>query len=181
MRPSQLARFWGLHPRTLTTWIREGRLAATRSPGAQYRVRVADVRALCEREELPFPPFLLPQARTAIVVGAAEAERRALRRALKADAVVTAFDDPFAGLFAAVRTPPSLLALSAGAKQIDAEAAVRGLRSIEPLAETPIVAFDAASAARCTSLERAGASAALLRSRRAELPRTVARLLGLTP
>lgn len=180
VRPSQLARFWGLHPRTLTTWIREGRLAATRSPGAQYRVRVADVRALCEREELPFPPFLVPPARTAVIIGAGEAERRGVRRALKSEATVTTFDDAYAGLFAAVRSPPSLVALGAATKQVDAEAAVRGLRSIEAMAPIPIVVFDIGSAARGAVLERAGATATLSRSRRAELPRTIARLLGVT-
>jgi excisionase family DNA binding protein len=180
VKPSELARFWGLHPRTITTWIREGRLAATRSPGEHYRVRVADVRALCERESLPFPAFLLPPSRAVMLVGANDAERRALRRALKAGATLTTFDDPYAGLFAAAREPPALFALGVASRSLDAEAAVHALRALDAWSSVPIVAFDAPNAARCEALVRAGANVALPRSRRAELARTALHLLGIT-
>ena len=42
LRPSELARFWELHPKTVYHWIREGKLPAFRTPGAQYRVRTDD-------------------------------------------------------------------------------------------------------------------------------------------
>ena len=88
LKPSQLARFWELNPRTLHLWIREGRLPAIRSPGNHFRLRVADVRAFCEREGLPVPPFVSPPPRRVVVGAAAAPLRRALARSLKTATVL---------------------------------------------------------------------------------------------
>ena len=52
LRPSELARIWELHPKTVYLWIREGKLPAIKTPGAQYRIRAGDARAYCEKNSL---------------------------------------------------------------------------------------------------------------------------------
>src|SRR5271166_6741424 len=76
VKPSALARFWGINVKTLHGWIQQGRLAALRSPGGHVRLRVADVRAFCEREGLAVPPFVAPALRRTVVAGASEAAAR---------------------------------------------------------------------------------------------------------
>src|SRR5690606_19450022 len=38
LRPSELARVWELHPKTVYAWIKEGKLPAIKTPGSQYRL-----------------------------------------------------------------------------------------------------------------------------------------------
>lgn len=183
IRPSELARFWGLHPKTVNAWIRDGRLAATRSPGNQYRVKIADVRAFCELENLPVPPFIVALARRAIFIGflgSSEAVRRSLKRALRPHAItLEVFDDAYRGLFAAVLAPPTILAIDAAAQGVDADRALRALRATNATAHLPILMLDVASAARGASLLGAGATRAIPRSRRADLAREIKELLTL--
>ena len=180
IRPSELARFWKLHPKTVYTWIRDGRLIATRSPGNQFRLKVADVRAFCERQHLPIPASVeAPKERVAFI-GGGEATRRALKRALKVQAVVVeCFDDVYRGLFTAVLAPPTLIAIDASARGIDAERVVRALRATSATARVGILVVDVSSAARCGALLRAGATRALARSHRASVAREIVEMLAL--
>src|SRR6516164_2464292 len=101
LRLSQLARFWEKNPRTIQTWIRQGRLAAIRSPGNHFRVRVADVRAFCEREGMPVPPFVAPPLRRVVLAAASLPLRRAIARVLKTGVALHPFADPYEALLAA--------------------------------------------------------------------------------
>ena len=175
LRLSELARFWALNPRTLTTWIEQGRLAAVRSPGNHYRVRVADVRAFCEREGRPVPPFVAPAPRR--VVTAVDS----LRGTKLPGVAVEAHDDPYDALLASVLAPAALLVLPSSAERFDTLAAVASVRRVRGASEMPIVVVGAPSPARVTSLQEAGATRVLSRrgARPEDLPRVVRDLLGL--
>jgi excisionase family DNA binding protein len=178
LKPSQLARFWELNPRTLHVWIREGRLPAIRSPGNHFRVRLADVRAFCEREGLPVPPFVSPPARR-VVVGAASAPlRRGIARAVKTGIALHTFADPYEALVAAAAERTEVLAMGAHAS-FDAVAALCALKGTPSTAGIVVVAFNLPTRAQAAALEKAGAARTLLEAKTAELlPATLAELLG---
>ena len=69
LRPSELARMWELHPKTVYLWIREGKLPAIKTPGAQYRVRSDDARVYCEKHGLPMPRTLASPAGAVAAIG----------------------------------------------------------------------------------------------------------------
>jgi excisionase family DNA binding protein len=174
LRLSQLARFWEVNPRTIMTWIRQGRLAAIRSPGNHFRVRVADVRAFCEREGRPVPPFVAPPQRRVVTVGG-------LPRGLKLSGVlVEVHVDPYDAVVSAARAETALLVLPASVRHFDTEAAIAALRRARTPAEVPIVVMGATSPSRASALERAGATRVLRRSsRQDDLPRALRELLAL--
>jgi excisionase family DNA binding protein len=180
VRPSALARFWGIHTKTLHGWIQQGRLAALRSPGNHVRLRVADVRAFCEREGLPVPPFVAPTSRRAVVAGVPETVSRALARALKGSAVsLHACESPYEGLVLAASTAVDLLVLGSSFPRFDAAAAIRALKASPAGAKTAVVAVGAPTRAGQDLLEAAGATRSLGRSSERELPAIARDLLGL--
>ncbi|MGH7435718.1 MAG: hypothetical protein ACRENE_08585 [Polyangiaceae bacterium] len=180
VRPSALARFWGIHIRTLLGWIQQGRLAALRSPGNHLRLRIADVRAFCEREGMPIPPFVTPPPRRAVLSGLSDAAVRTLGRSLKAAQVsVVVTDDPYAGLVATAAAPTALLVMGATFPRFDAAAAVRAVTS-GPSAEGLVVTVVGASTrAAAERLRDAGAARVLSRAYERELPAVVRELLAL--
>jgi len=130
VRPSQLARFWALSAETVVAWIRRGRLEGVRSPGNHFRVRVADVRAFCEREGMPVPPFVVPPRRRVVIGGGRAVVRRAVARALEGAAaglVIDVYDDPYDAVVAAGSAPVEVVALGAGTARFDAEGAAAAL------------------------------------------------------
>jgi hypothetical protein len=178
IRPSELARFWELNPRTLHIWIREGRLLAIRSPGNHFRLRVADVLAFCQREGLPVPPFVSPPAPRVVLAAAPPPLRRAVARALKT-VVIEAHADPYAALVAASSEPTAALALSARPPHFDILAAVRALKRTPGTTALIVVAFDVATRPQATALEHAGAARAMVAGQAADLlPGALAALLG---
>jgi hypothetical protein len=180
IKPSRLARFWELNPRTLHIWIREGRLLALRSPGNHFRVRVADVLAFCEREGLPVPPFVSPIPRRVVVAAAPLPLRRVVARALKTSAVLHALADPYAALVAAAAEPTAILAINARAPRFDALAAIGALKDTSATEALIVIAFDAPGRAQAAALERAGASRVILSGQTRELlPMALGDLLGL--
>lgn len=183
LRISQLARFWGKNAKTIQTWIRQGRLAAIRSPGNHFRVRVADVRAFCEREGMAVPPFVAPPARRVVAAGLDAASQRAMARALKGPGLaLETYDDPYEALLAAARDA-ALVALPAAAARFDCSAAIAALRRGEATARAgigiAIVAFGASTQKQASSLEQAGATRVLPRAKQDDLPRVVRELLGI--
>lgn len=180
VRPSELARFWELHPRTVYTWIKEGRLAAVRTPGNQYRLRVEDVRAFCEKERRPQPTFLASVETSPIYVLGAGAElRRAIQRSVRpAKSAIVWFDETHFGLFAAVIAPPRALVIAASPASFDGVAVARALRATAPTATVPILFFDVATTAQCTALLGAGATRAIAKSRRQEIGREVTLMIA---
>jgi excisionase family DNA binding protein len=179
VRLSELARFWELHPRTLQAWIHQGRLVAIRSPGNHFRLRVADVRAFCEREGMAVPPFIATPAKRAVVAAASDQVVRSVARALKANVTLEAFLDPYAAVVAVAERPTDLLAVSAAFPRFDAAAATRALKAAPAASALAVVAFDVTSRAQATSLESAGACRTFTRAREQELPQALRELLGL--
>jgi excisionase family DNA binding protein len=182
VRPSALARFWGIHTKTLHGWIQQGRLAALRSPGNHVRLRIADVRAFCEREGLPVPPFVAPAARRIVLAGATEAAARAVARSLKGAAVtLSTYASPYDGLVSAVATPTQLLALGVAHPRFDPEAAVRALKASPAGAGVAVVALGVRTRSAAASLLAAGALRALGRDAERELPAVTREVLALRP
>lgn len=156
LRLSQLARFWEKNPRTIQSWIRLGRLAAIRSPGGHFRVRVADVRAFCEREGMPLPPFAAPTVRRVVVAGAS------LARAVRvAGVTVEAREDPYAALLAVADGSAAALVLPPSSGSLDVPAAVAALRRHAPTRALPVIVAGKTTRARARALEQAGATRTL--------------------
>jgi excisionase family DNA binding protein len=174
LRLSQLARFWEVNARTLMTWIEQGRLAAIRSPGNHYRVRVADVRAFCEREGRPVPPFVAPAQRRVVTAVAA------LRNAKLPGVVVEAHGDPYGAIVASAHETTALLVLPASAAHFDTAAAIAALRRVRSASAMAIVVVGAPPA-RASALVAAGATRVLPRrgARPDDLPRVLRELLAL--
>jgi len=179
LRLSDLARFWELHPRTLQAWIHQGRLVAIRSPGNHFRLRVSDVRAFCEREGMPVPPFIVTPPKRAVLATPSDEVVRSVARTLKGNVTLEAFHDPYEAVVVAAGRPADLLALSAAFPRFDAAAATRALKQGPEARAVAVVAFDVASRAQAASLESAGACRTLTRGREHELPRALRDLLGL--
>jgi excisionase family DNA binding protein len=174
LRPSELARFWELHPKTVYLWIKSGRLRAVRTPGEQYRVRSEDVPAFCEKSGLALPPQLAQGVRRVMILGASVPEQRAVRRALKGqDVLVSAYASALDGMLAAAVAPPTLLVVSA--TSVPPEEAVRALKRARATSSTPIVVYALSSSTRADAVLRAGASAAIVRDR--DLTTTISDLL----
>jgi len=165
-RPSELARFWELHPKTVYLWIREGRLPAVRTPGDQFRLRAADVRAFSEARGLPLPPFAREASRRAYLAAAASPEMRVVRRALRQAAIdVEAFESPLDALLASVADPPALLVLDATGRGVPIDEAARALRRAPRTQATPLLVFNVTSVAKAGALLRAGATRAIVRAK----------------
>jgi excisionase family DNA binding protein len=178
LRLSELARFWGKNTRTIQTWIRQGRLAAIRSPGNHFRVRIADVRAFCERENLPVPPFVSPPPRRIVTAGLSAPAQRAMARALRSPGLVLeTYDDPYDALLAAAREA-ALVAIPARTRSFDPGSAIAAMRRCDATGRAAIVAFGAATRAHAASLAQAGATRVLTRAEQDDLPRVVRELLG---
>src|SRR5579864_2706723 len=142
LRPSELARAWELHPKTVYLWIREGRLPAIRTPGAQYRVRTDDARAYCEKNDLPMPRAA--RGPRVAIVGKPGATQRALARACKAaGAEVEMWPAALEGLVAIGGDAPDVVALDARCTDVKVAHALRALRRNPRTARIPVVVYDA--------------------------------------
>lgn len=180
LRPSELARVWELHPKTVVLWIREGRLPAIKTPGAQYRVREGDVRAYCEKNGLPLPKELARPATSAgrvAVIGRPSAAFRALSRACKASgAVLETWPSALEGLLAIASDVPAVLAIDARSCDVAIGDALRALRRTAATADVPVVVYDAT--ARPASLVRLGATSVFARGDDDAAAQTVIDLAG---
>jgi excisionase family DNA binding protein len=181
VRPSQLARFWELNPRTVLTWIRQGRLVAIRSPGNHFRLRVSDVRAFCEREGLAVPPFVAPPPKRTVLATPSDALARTVARALRGNAVLEVFRNPYEALVAAAALPTALFALSASFPKFDGVAAIRALKALPAASNVAVVVFDLTSRAQLVSADAAGAVRSITRAREPELPGVLRELLEIEP
>jgi excisionase family DNA binding protein len=64
--PSDLARAFNVHPKTVLDWIKKNELRAAQTPSKRYRIPVDAVREYCRRHKIAAPD--LPGARRVIVV-----------------------------------------------------------------------------------------------------------------
>jgi excisionase family DNA binding protein len=177
LRPSELARVWELHPKTVYLWIREGRLPAIKTPGAQYRVRSDDARAYCEKHDLPMPREVASPGGTLAVIGKPSAAQRAVVKASKArGAAVVVWASALEGLLAVAGEEPDVVAIDArapgGVKLVDA---LRALRKNARTAKIRIVVYDAAS--KPAALAKLGASSVVARGDPEEAARAVVDML----
>lgn len=143
LRPSELARLWELHPKTVYLWIREGKLPAIKTPGAQYRVRSDDARAYCQKNNLPMPRSLASPAGTVAAVGKASPTMRALAKACKARGTTfVSWPTALEGLLAVAVETPDVLVLDAKLEDVKISHALRALKKTSKTASLPVVVFD---------------------------------------
>ena len=176
LRPSELARIWELHPKTVYLWIREGKLPAIKTPGAQYRVRSDDARAYCEKNGLPMPRAIASPAGTVAVLGKASASQRALAKACKArGTAVAVWPSALEGLLAVAGDAPDVVAIDAECSDVKVADAIRALRKTARTANVPVVVYDAPS--RASSLAKLGAISIVVRGKSDDAVRAVVDLL----
>lgn len=148
LRPSELARAWELHPKTVYLWIREGRLPAIKTPGAQYRVRTDDARAYCEKNNLPMPRAVAAPGGTVAIVGRLSPTIRALARACKGrGASVLTFPTVVDGLVGVAAAAPDVVALDVRAVDVKPQDAIRAFRRHPRTSALPIIVFEATTRA----------------------------------
>lgn len=142
-RPSELARFWGVHGKTVNQWIREGRLPAIKTPGAQYRIRSEEARAFCEAMSLPMPRALAHPLGSVTSLGKASPTQRALGKACRARGTsFTPWTAWLDGLLASVAEPPDAITVDAGCPDLKLSDLVRAVRRTPSVAAVPIVVYD---------------------------------------
>ena len=143
LRPSELARLWELHPKTVYLWIREGKLPAIKTPGAQYRVRSDDVRAYCEKNNLPMPRLLANPAGTVAAIGKPSAALRSLAKACKARGTTfLTWPTALEGLLAVAGETPDVLVLDAKLEDVKVAQALRALKKTSKTSALPVIVFD---------------------------------------
>ena len=178
LRPSELARIWALHPKTIYLWIREGKLPALRTPGAQYRIRTDDARAYCEKNDLPpLPRAMLSPGGTVAAIGKPGASLRALARACKArGASFVAFAGVLEGLLGVAAEAPDVLAIDAKCNDVKLADVVRALRKTERTANVAVVVYDA-EATKSSALAKLGVTSIVVRGKSEDAAQAVVDLL----
>ncbi|AKV02037.1 hypothetical protein AKJ09_08700 [Labilithrix luteola] len=180
LRPSELARVWELHPKTVYLWIREGRLPAIKTPGAQYRVRTDDARAYCEKNGLPMPREVASPAGAIAILGKASVVSRALSKACKARGTdVATWANTLEGLLAVASEAPDVVAIDAGCTDVKPADALRALQNTAATASVPVVIYDATT--KSAPLAKLGAHSIIGRGETEEAVRVVVDLLDQTP
>lgn len=174
LRPSELARLWELHPKTVYLWIREGKLPAFRTPGAQYRVRTDDARAYCEKNNLPpLPRAVTSPGGTVAAIGKAGASMRALAKACKARGTsFVAWPSVLEGLIGVAGEAPDVLAIDARCDEVKLADVMRALRKTSSLANVAVVVYDA-EATKSSALTKLGVASVVLRGKSDEAAQAV--------
>lgn len=182
LRPSELARLWELHPKTVYLWIREGKLPALRTPGAQYRVRADDARAYCEKNNLPpLPRSVTSPGGTVAAIGKPGASMRALAKACKARGTsFIAFGSVLEGLLGVAAEAPDVLAIDARCDEVKLADVVRALRRTEKMQNVAVVVYDA-EARKSSALAKLGVTSIVTRGNTDDVAQAVVGLLDSTP
>lgn len=143
LRPSELARMWELHPKTVYLWIKEGKLPAIKTPGAQYRVRSDDARAYCEKNGLPMPRSIASPAGVVGAIGRPGPVLRALAKACKARGTeLVTWPSALEGLLAVAGDTPDVLVIDAKCDDVKLAHALRALERTTATANLPVVVLD---------------------------------------
>ena len=178
LRPSELARIWELHPKTVYLWIREGKLPAIKTPGAQYRVRTDDARAYCEKNGLPMPRAIANPEGTVALLGKATPTQRAMAKACKARGTeVATWPSALEGLLAVAGEAPDLVAIDAECTDVKLADAVRALRRNVRTSGVPIVVYDLAPRSGTATMSKLGAISFVVRGKSDDAVRAVVELL----
>src|SRR5688572_6167726 len=179
LRPSELARFWQLNPKTVYAWIRDGKLPAIRTPGAQYRVRTDDARHYAEKHELPpLPLAVTSPGGTVAAIAKPGPALRALAKVLKArgTALVT-WPSVLEGLLGVASEAPDVLAIDVRCEDVKLVDALRALKRTKQTAEVPIVIYDTSGKPRPASFFAKLDATALVRGNAEEAAEAVIALL----
>jgi excisionase family DNA binding protein len=143
LRPSELARLWELHPKTVYLWIREGKLPAIKTPGAQYRVRSDDARAYCEKNNLPMPRLLANPGGTVAAVGKPSPVLRSLAKACKARGTTfLTWPSALEGLLAIAGETPDVLVIDAKLEDVKVAQALKALKKTSKTSSLPVIVLD---------------------------------------
>lgn len=178
LRPSELARIWELHPKTVYLWIREGKLPAIKTPGAQYRVRSDDARAYCEKNGLPMPRAIASPAGSIAVLGKPSASQRALAKACKArGTAVMTWPSALEGLLAIASEQPDVVAIDAECGEVKLTDALRALRKTARTSHLPVVVYDVPPRSGTSALSKLGARSVVARGKSEDAVRAVVDLL----
>lgn len=176
LRPSELARLWELHPKTVYLWIREGKLPAIKTPGAQYRVRSDDARAYCEQNGLPMPRALASPAGTVAVIGKPSPTQRSLSRACKGRGTsVVVWSSFLDALLAIAAEPPDAVAIDGQLEDVKVLDLARALKKSPKTNGVPILIYDAAG--RTGALLKAGVSQVIPRGKPDDTARAIVEIL----
>lgn len=178
LRPSELARIWELHPKTVYLWIREGKLPALRTPGAQYRVRTDDARAYCEKNNLkPLPRAMTSPGGTVAAIGKPSAALRAIEKECKERGTsFVAWTSLLEGLLGVAGEAPDVLAIDAKCDEAKLADVVRALRRTEKTANVGVVVYDSETA-KAPALVKLGVTAVIPRGKSEEAVQAVVDLL----
>lgn len=178
IRPSELARLWELHPKTVNLWIREGKLPALRTPGSQYRVRTDDARAYCEKNNLPpLPRAVTSPGGTVAAIGRPSASLRALAKACKSRGTsFVAFAGVLEGLLGVAADAPDVLAIDARCEEAKLADVVRALRRTPRMQDVAVVVYDA-EPSKTAALGKLGVTSVVPRGKGEDAAQAVVDLL----
>lgn len=134
---------WELHPKTVYAWIREGKLPAIKTPGAQYRVRSDDARAYCEKNGLPMTRALASPAGAVAAIGRPGPAMRALAKACKARGTrFASWTSALEGLLAVAGETPDVLVIDAKCDDVKVAHALRALKKTASTANLAVVVLE---------------------------------------
>ncbi len=125
-------------------WIREGRLPAIKTPGAQYRVRTDDARAYCEKNGPPMPREVASPAGAIAILGKPSVVVARLRRHARHAEPTWLRGRTRSKAFSRWRaSAPDVVAIDAGCTDIKPADALRALQNTAATASVPVVIYDA--------------------------------------
>ncbi len=155
-----------VNPSSVNKWVKEGRIAAFRTPGGHRRIRARDLVDFLDGHQMPVPARLLAASRRRIIAVDAEgAALKALDRSLRPHADRVHLLSAGSAIDALVQVGlfrPHLILLDASMDEIDA---IEVCRRIKANAETKAITVIISAAHVTPSLEnkasQAGASCVL--------------------
>ncbi len=160
--PSEIATFCDVHQRTVSRWLKDGRLTGFKLPGrGNYRVTEQALRDFMNTQSIPLPPSLA-RVRSALVVDDEPQIRRAFSRVLTRMglAVVEAEDGFQAGVSLMVERPEIML-LDLSMPRLDGFQVLRTVRERGELPNLKILVLSGLGDDELNRAVVAGADAAL--------------------
>ncbi len=150
LRPSELARLWELNPKTVLAWIREGKLPAIRTPGAQYRIRTDDARHYGEKHSLPSLPLAVtsPGGTVAAIAKPGPVLRTLMKACKSRGTALVTWPNVLEGLLGVASEAPDVLAIDMRCEDVKLADALRALKKTKHTADVPVVVYDASGKPR---------------------------------
>jgi len=143
----QVSRMLQVSPSTVVGWINHGKLEAFRTPGGHRRVRMADLRAFLEQNQLPIPTDVGAMAHRVFVVDDDALVIKAIQRSMaRVEGCMVEVEGCVDGITALVligARHPDLVLLDIYMEGLDGFEVCRRLRQIPSLEGLKIVAMSA--------------------------------------